>query len=131
MKFLKYHVWFWLWLIIIFIESGIPSTSYPEIDIWNFDKVVHICIYGLLAFLCYLSLIHQKQIKFLNESPLIFTVIICSIYGASDEIHQLFVVGRTCDFFDWVADTSGAIIAALIIKYYLQLHFKTFMKLKV
>ena len=33
-----------------------------------------------------------------------------SLYGASDEIHQLFVPNRSSDPVDWVADTLGVLI---------------------
>ena len=32
----------------------------------------------------------------------------------SDEIHQIFVDGRACQFRDWVVDTSGAITGMLV-----------------
>jgi len=38
-------------------------------------------------------------------------VAIVSAYGASDELHQLFVAGRTADIYDLFADTTGAVIA--------------------
>jgi VanZ family protein len=36
------------------------------------------------------------------------SIAFCSLYGASDEWHQSFVVGRSSDILDWLADTSGA-----------------------
>ena len=36
-------------------------------------------------------------------------------YGISDEFHQSFVPGRTPDVLDWLADTSGALLAALLL----------------
>jgi VanZ family protein len=117
---LKYHIPFFIWLIAIFIESSFPSDAYPKVDIFQADKIVHIGIYGLLALLCYISLIHQQKFETFYNNPLLWTVLICSLYGASDEFHQYFVPGRDCDFFDWVGDTLGAILAVLVIKYYLQ-----------
>jgi VanZ family protein len=35
-------------------------------------------------------------------------IAIASLYGVSDEIHQLFVPGRACDPVDWLVDTAGA-----------------------
>lgn len=45
---------------------------------------------------------------------LIFT----SVYGASDEFHQFFVPGRTCEFYDWVADFLGSVFALIILLLY-------------
>jgi VanZ family protein len=36
-----------------------------------------------------------------------------SLYGASDEIHQGFVPGRSPEVWDWVADTLGSIAGVL------------------
>ncbi|MFI5144557.1 MAG: VanZ family protein, partial [Ignavibacteria bacterium] len=49
-----------------------------------------------------------------------------SLYGASDEFHQYFIPGRDCEFFDWVGDTVGAILAVLAIKYFLSKKLKLF-----
>lgn len=110
---------FFAWLAAIFIESSFPASVYPEVHIIGADKLVHIGVYGLLAFLCYLSLIHQEKVPFFKLYPLIITVVLCSIYGASDEIHQYFVPNRDAEVWDWLADIAGALIAVYIIKHYL------------
>lgn len=118
MKFFKYHLPFVLWLIAIFIESSFPADAYPKIDIWSSDKLVHMCVYGLLTALCYISLIHQDKYSYLVKNALIFAVVISAVYGASDELHQLFVPNRSCEFWDWLSDFAGAVIMVLLIKYY-------------
>jgi len=123
---LKYHLLFFLFLAAIFIESSFPAETYPEVEIVGADKLVHIGVYGLLAFFCYLSLIHREKVSLFKMYPLIMTVVICSIYGASDEIHQFFVPNRDAEMWDWVADTAGALIAVIIIRYYLRKKYKMF-----
>ncbi len=39
---------------------------------------------------------------------------LASLYGASDELHQAFVPTRSCDPRDWLADTLGAGLGALL-----------------
>lgn len=39
-------------------------------------------------------------------------VAIASLYGITDEIHQIFVPGRFCDPLDWMTDTAGALLGA-------------------
>jgi VanZ family protein len=127
MRFLKYHFPFIAWLLIIFAESSMPAEFYPQVDIFNADKILHICIYGLLGLLCYISLIHVKSTNTFSENPLTWTLIITSLYGASDELHQWFVPNRSCEFWDWLADAIGAIAAVLIIKYFLSKKMKLFL----
>ena len=119
MKFFKYHFPFLLWLAIIFFESNFPNDAYPKVEIWGADKLVHMGVYGLLAALTYISLIHQEKYPFLLKHAFLFTVIVCAFYGATDEFHQYFVPNRDCEIWDWLADFLGAGIMILLIKYYL------------
>lgn len=128
MKSLKYHIPFILWLLAILVESSFPGEAYPKVEFFQADKLVHLGIYGLLGLLCYVSLTHQKKFPSLYSSPLLWTLILCSIYGASDEFHQLFVPGRTCDFFDWAGDNAGVLLAILVIRYWFRKKFRLFKK---
>ncbi len=119
MKFFKYHFPFILWLLIIFIESSFPADAYPKIDVLGADKIVHLGVYGLLAALIYISMIHQEKYPYLVKNVFIITVVFCAAYGASDEFHQYFVPNRDCSFWDWLSDFAGAVIMVLLIKYYL------------
>ena len=41
-------------------------------------------------------------------------ILVGSLYGITDEIHQLFVPDRACDPIDWLVDTAGALLGALV-----------------
>ena len=75
---------------------------------------------------CYISLIHQNSFITLRKHPVVFSVIISSLYGITDELHQLFVPNRSCEFTDWMADFAGCIMMGLIIKYILSKKIKIF-----
>ncbi len=49
------------------------------------------------------------------------SVICTSLYAITDELHQLFVEGRSCEITDWMIDTLGAIIGcfAFIMTFYI------------
>lgn len=49
----------------------------------------------------------------LNVRMIITAIIICFLYAASDEIHQIFVPGRTAKVLDTLIDTSGASIGII------------------
>lgn len=40
---------------------------------------------------------------------------LCSLYGVTDEFHQIFTPNRSCDPADWLVDTCAAAIGAAII----------------
>jgi VanZ family protein len=84
------------------------------------DKLNHFGAYGLLSILLYLNLHFQEKIKILSRFPAAFTVLIASIYGLLDEIHQMFVPGRSAEFLDWLADFLGSVTAVLIMGYILR-----------
>lgn len=45
----------------------------------------------------------------------VLSFIITALYALTDEIHQIFVDGRACRFFDWVVDCSGAASAIIFV----------------
>lgn len=61
-----------------------------------------LCVLVNLAFL-------QTYKKLMSLPSVLFT----SLYAATDEIHQLFVEGRSCQLTDWMIDTLGAVIGAV------------------
>ena len=69
----------------------------------HFDKVVHFAVYGLLATLV------CRQGRGWRAAG--WTVLVVSVYGASDEWHQSYVPGRSTELADWMADTAGAALA--------------------
>lgn len=101
------------WAILIFVASSIPGNEIPEVGIVNFDKLVHMGIYACLAALVYLSFRNQTRLPRLFKFAVVAAILVASLYGASDEIHQLWTPGRTCDIWDWTADTFGAILGVL------------------
>lgn len=106
-----------IYWIILFILTSLPSGMAITTDVS--DKVNHFGAYGLLSVFLYLNLYFQNKFFILKKNPAIFTVIIASIYGALDEIHQIYVPGRSAELLDWIADLSGYIVAVIITGYLL------------
>jgi len=80
----------------------------------GFDKVAHFGAFGLLATLW----IHALDRPGARRRALVLGVLIASLYGALDEYHQSFNPGRSVEFADWVADTLGALTAALAYRFW-------------
>lgn len=98
--------------IILFTATTLPGGSAPKIA--ASDKLKHFGGYFVLAALLHLTLHFQRKIKKFYKKPLLWTLIITSVYGALDEIHQLFVPGRNAELLDWIADISGALLAVVV-----------------
>ncbi len=124
MKRRIFHFLLFLYAVGIFIESSFPGNYYPEIDITLADKYVHFIIYFGLCLLFFYSLKNQTKFVKLYEYPLVFALLFTSLFGVTDELHQYFVPGRSCDILDWVADTIGALMCVIFIKiFYKKLPF--------
>jgi VanZ family protein len=85
-------------------QSTIELRGVPE----NTDKVLHLLAYIPLAFLLYHALLRSggRRYVFLGA------FVIASVYGLTDELHQVFVPGRIPDFFDLMADSAGAFLGS-------------------
>lgn len=121
-SYLQYHKRYFIHLpliiywIILFILTSLPTGLAIETRDVS-DKLLHFGAYGLLSVLLHLNMYFQNKFIRLKNSPATFTLVIASIYGLIDEIHQMFVSGRSAEFLDWVADFSGSLVAVLITGY--------------
>lgn len=87
-------------------------------------KAAHIAEYFILSALVITALLFNK---FNPLKRSITAVTVSIIYAATDEIHQLFVVGRSGKFSDVLVDAIGIIAAAaiyLLITYSVKKHKK-------
>jgi VanZ family protein len=98
----------WLWplaiALLIVAASSRSAVAGPRIP--HFDKVVHFFVYGLLA-----TLVCRQGRGWRSAG---WTLLAVSAFGASDEWHQYFVPGRSCEWGDWIADTSGAALSVAL-----------------
>ena len=73
-------------------------------------KLAHFSIYAALGFCASFTI--GKHRLFSMKS--LFVVLFGFIYAFSDEFHQSFSIGRSCEFRDMMIDTSGALTGMLI-----------------
>lgn len=97
-----------LWAMLIFALSSIPGKSLPEVPALHYDKVIHAFVYGVLGGLCCLVLLPSLPRRFAIPAA----AMIATVYGATDEFHQLFVTGRSADLYDLAADACGGLLGA-------------------
>ena len=108
---------------IIYSISSISYISVPKIGLQIEDKILHTIEYFVFGFLL------MRAFTFGKSNPaakkvLIIAIIAGFIYSASDEVHQHFVPGRTCEFWDWLADALGIMAGVFIFRriYSLETH---------
>jgi VanZ family protein len=102
----------WLYFIpagiycaLIFFLSA--RTLKIELGFIYWDKGAHWLEFMVLGFLLTFGFFHNFPDKnFLNSYLAVLTG---GFIGLLDELHQLFVPGRQCDWRDWIADILGVI----------------------
>jgi VanZ family protein len=91
----------------IFWLSSIPGDQLPMPGFRFADKCAHFSAYALLGFLIGMRL-RWRGATTAPEYPDLRGFLIGILYGASDEVHQLFVPMRQFAFGDFAADALGA-----------------------
>lgn len=81
-------------------------------------KMAHFTIYFILGILVYIYIDEYKL-----KNIILISLLICFMYSISDEIHQIFVDGRSGEIKDVCIDTLGSMLGISII-YYIKKHLK-------
>lgn len=109
-----------LWMTVIFISSHQPGETIEEgVLVWvqtvlpfvkdlNFG---HFISYFILALTIYFAL----GAKWMNVHGKLLCIVLCVLYGVTDEYHQSFIPGRTPDLIDLGNDAIGALLAMLFV----------------
>ena len=112
---------FWYWAPVVLYASTIfylSALSHPEEQLPSFllrdvsDKVLHAVEYGILSLLCYRAFRWAAGLPVARQAA-VLAIVTASIFGITDEVHQLFVPFRESSWQDWLADTIGAVIGAM------------------
>lgn len=88
------------WLIHIFGDN--LFTDFIVRKLAHCLEFTGLCVLFNLAF-------YQTR----KKTTLLISIACTSLYAATDEFHQLFVEGRSCQFTDWIIDSCGAILGAI------------------
>ena len=102
-----------LWYILIWVLSSMPSDSLPPVGELGLDKFAHISVYLLLAILVN-QCIRSMSIC-TSKANLIYMLLLLS--AGLDELHQVFIPGRSLSIYDFLANAVGLCIG------YALLHF--------
>jgi VanZ family protein len=114
-KFIPGIAWFFLVLVLICI----PGNEFPKTDDWlqgiYFDKWVHCGLFGMLAFLWMRPFVFSTLSIKQKWQTILKIAILVSIWGLTTEyIQKYFISFRNFDWWDWAADSVGAIFAFVV-----------------
>ena len=112
-------------------SNGIADIILKSFNINNLDpfylnilirKLAHFIIYYILGFFVINALYKTTNLSIFNI--FILALLICIMYACSDELHQLFVPGRSGEVKDIIIDSNGSSVIILIYYFYLKIFVK-------
>lgn len=125
-----------VWMIFIFYMSNQPSSisssqsggfigmlcNIPVIGVVIKDlmkigmaeflirKSAHMFLYFVLAILIYNAINKEGRLK-----DYLLSLLLTALYACTDEVHQLFIAGRSGELRDVLVDSTGAVIGLVLI----------------
>lgn len=76
-------------------------------------KLAHFIIYLLLG-ICVISFL--REFGDVSNTFILYALLFCFLYASSDEVHQLFVVGRNGSLIDVLIDSLGSFLGILLYR---------------
>ena len=133
MKFRIFTIISILIMVVIFVHSAMPAEMSsiessvferfvasilgvaPESVTFAVRKCAHFTEYLVLGLFMMLAAVNTRRQKKSAYITGLITWIIGTAYAVSDELHQLFVPGRSCELRDMCIDAAGIFCGVLII----------------
>lgn len=129
------------WLIFIFVMSSFPAETsssqssifvrpirnlFPSSDLYTVTtivrKIAHFTEYAVLGFLIVTTFSAYVNRRFFS----LFVIGFCALYSVSDEIHQIFVSGRSAQFTDVLIDVAGSIFGIITFWLFTKCHLSCY-----
>ena len=110
-----------LWWLFVLVLLCTPGEDLPKLGSWtelvNFDKIIHIFIFGLMAYL-FMKPIAQKVISQNSKKKIFLKITIAiALWGLTTEfIQDFWIEGRSFDLWDFAADSIGACAVFVLSK---------------
>ena len=84
--------------------------------VFGFDKLLHFIAFACLGALFFRAF---RTLRIKDNLKLILTlsILLSSLYGISDEIHQHFVPYRNADVLDALADILGSVFGGFVYRF--------------
>lgn len=110
---------FWVWLITIFILSSLPNIPTQTINIWDepfrLDYLEHFIVFGGLSGFFVVWKSSEKAVFKWKEH--IIAICLLIFFAAIDEVHQIWIPGRSFNPLDLIYNVLGLITFFIISPY--------------
>ena len=113
-NFSRYQLPLIIWAAIIFWLLSLSTLPTLETPIVAANKLAHISLFFVFCWLGRRAIFFQTVFPFLKKWSLVCAFLLTCLFGYFDEVHQLYVPGRTFEYFDMLADAIGALIFVIL-----------------
>lgn len=110
----RFWVWGPAWAMMALIFAMSSVSRLPAASAILDDRVWHALTYGTLA-ASLLRGVATAAWQGVTVKRVLVAALLATLYGVTDELHQLFVPGRVADFSDLTADAVGATGAVFLL----------------
>jgi VanZ family protein len=105
------------WALFMLVLTSWPSP--PEVPIVSaipdFDKLVHAGLYGVFGFLIYFAIAWKGSgSERVSWKRALAVAALVAVWGGLDEVHQIWIPGRSAEVADGVTDTVAGFAGALV-----------------
>lgn len=105
---------------VVSVVENVVDYEFSEDEVNNYfsfpiRKMAHLTLYLVLGVIIY-NLLNTYNIK----NKLLLSFMFCLLYALSDEIHQLFVIGRSGEIRDVLIDSCGSFLGIFLSSKILQ-----------
>jgi VanZ family protein len=105
---------FALWLAAVFFASSLTGDEVrPYVPTFTLHKLGHLLAYSSGAVI--LALGWRCSTRWSWRKIVIVSVVMVSVYGATDEWHQSFTPGRGPSAWDWLLDTVSGLAGISVL----------------
>ena len=108
-----------LWGMFILVATLSPGKSLPSSSLFRFDKLIHIVIFGVFAWLVLRAYFLSANNNTASKTNVYVIVGVATIlFGIAIEGMQQYIPDRGADRYDIIANTVG-IVASQVIFYFI------------
>ena len=110
--FMKYLIWVIAEIAIVFVLLSLPGSSFKSPTELPIDKIVHVILFGSLAWSFYCFFDHTTIQALKSVRAQAWAMIFCIVYGIAMEYYQKwYVPSRGFEVKDMIADAAGVLLA--------------------
>lgn len=111
--FFRYNLFNILWALCLLLLTLMPGKDMPDLDLWwliGFDKAAHFFFFSVLMVLTIIGFRKQYQFISLRTHAERGALLACVGFGASIEVIQSMIPGRSVEYEDIIANILGCLL---------------------